>query len=339
MKQGYGKISLGGSDNNYAEQLQKISDKSMYNIIRAYYSVFLYGMLNSNGDIAEGYFSIGNYGESGRAHFKENNQSHEINIADEINALYQSNGINAIKPLTFNTSWTGNKSVQFSITAQTKTAPTVKITSVEGNSLFEHIVIKWNSTMQEKFTITATKGNSVKTYSGAKETFYSIDASDFLWLESPVEGSLKISLKVEFTNNKALSESAWASDDVNVSLKDTRPKLTELKAINNVITFKGKNLDNISAKIRIYNKSLNNAFVGVFNLSKNDIDNFKFEIPEDVVLYNGEHEVLLSIEKEIGSSIFEDKMNTTMIITNRPYVQINSLEPSNVSRNYEKKYG
>lgn len=333
MKQGIGKIHLSGSDNTYDSKIQVLSDNSKFKITSAIYSVYLYNM--SSGDKAEGRFNIGNY-QSPRITFRKGLTSFEHTITNEINNFYKNSGINAIKPLSFDTNWFSGKSVQFVLLAETKTAPTVQITGVDGDSVFGNIVVKWNSTMQEKFTITATKGNTTKTYSGTIETTYSINATDFIISEGMSDGNVKISLKIEFTNNNTLSENAWASEETSVNLKDTSPKLTELKAVNNVITFKGKNLDGISASVQINNKDLNNALVGKFNLSKNEVDNQKFEIPSSTILYDGEHVILFEVKKIIAGTVFSPKMTTTMLVTNKPYIKINSLEPSGVLRNYEK---
>nr|DAN04156.1 MAG TPA: hypothetical protein [Caudoviricetes sp.] len=333
MKQGYGKVYLNGNSNNYDSMLQRISDKSLFKITLAIYRVQLYSM--SGGDKAEGRINVGEY-QSPRITFRAGLSSFEHSINREIDNLYQSGGINAIKPFTFATNWSGDKALQFTLSAETNTAPTVKITGVEGSSVFENIVLKWNSTMQDKFTITAIKGNTTKTYTGTTETSYTINATDFIATEGIAEGSVKISLKIEYTNNNTLSENSWASEDTSVSLKSTNPQLTELTAINGLLTWKGTNLAGSTAKVELYNIDLNNMKVADFEIPSSELPNNKYFIPGTITLYDGNHLVTMTVSKVINGITYSSQLSTNMQLTNRPYVKINSLEPENVARNYEK---
>ena len=333
MKQGYGKVYLNGNSNNYDSMLQRISDKSLFKITLAIYRVQLYSM--SGGDKAEGRINVGEY-QSPRITFRAGLSSFEHSINREIDNLYQSGGINAIKPFTFATNWSGDKALQFTLSAETNTAPTVKITGVEGSSVFENIVLKWNSTMQDKFTITAIKGNTTKTYTGTTETSYTINATDFIATEGIAEGSVKISLKIEYTNNNTLSENSWASEDTSVSLKSTNPQLTELTAINDLLTWKGTNLAGSTAKVELYNIDLNNTKVADFEIPSTELPNNKYFIPGNITLYDGNHLVKMIVSKVINGITYSSQLSTNMQLTNRPYVKVNSLEPANVPRNYEK---
>lgn len=333
MKQGYGKVYLNGNSNNYDSMLQRISDKSLFKITLAIYRVQLYSM--SGGDKAEGRINVGEY-QSPRITFRAGLSSFEHSINREIDNLYQSGGINAIKPFTFATNWSGDKALQFTLSAETNTAPTVKITGVEGSSVFENIVLKWNSTMQDKFTITAIKGNTTKMYTGTTETSYTINATDFIATEGIAEGSVKISLKIEYTNNNTLSENSWASEDTSVSLKSTNPQLTELTAINGLLTWKGTNLAGSTAKVELYNIDLNNMKVADFEIPSSELPNNKYFIPGTITLYDGNHLVTMTVSKVINGITYSSQLSTNMQLTNRPYVKINSLEPENVARNYEK---
>lgn len=333
MQQGYGKINLIGNDNNYDIKLQAISDNTQFNITYARYYIYLYNM--KSGQKAEGRFNIGGY-SSPKINFRAGLSSFEHIITNEISNLYQNGGINAIKPLTFNTNWSDTKSLEFSVIAEIKTAPTVKITAVEGNSIFNNIVLKWNSTMQDKFTITAIKGNTTKTYTGTTETSYTINATDFIATEGIAEGSVKISLKIEYTNNNTLSENSWASEDTSVSLKSTNPQLTELTAINGLLTWKGTNLAGSTAKVELYNIDLNNTKVADFEIPSTELPNNKYFIPGNITLYDGNHLVKMIVSKVINGITYSSQLSTNMQLTNRPYVKVNSLEPANVPRNYEK---
>nr|DAY22810.1 MAG TPA: hypothetical protein [Caudoviricetes sp.] len=333
MKQGYGKVYLNGNSNNYDSMLQRISDKSLFKITLAIYRVQLYSM--SGGDKAEGRINVGEY-QSPRITFRAGLSSFEHSINREIDNLYQSGGINAIKPFTFATNWSGDKALQFTLSAETNTAPTVKITGVEGSSVFENIVLKWNSTMQDKFTITAIKGNTTKTYTGTTETSYTINATDFIATEGIAEGSVKISLKIEYTNNNTLSENSWASEDTSVSLKSTNPQLTELTAINGLLTWKGTNLAGSTAKVELYNIDLNNTKVADFEIPSTELPNNKYFIPGNITLYDGNHLVKMIVSKVINGITYSSQLSTNMQLTNIPYVKVNSLEPANVPRNYEK---
>ena len=333
MKQGYGKVYLNGNSNNYDSMLQRISDKSLFKITLAIYRVQLYSM--SGGDKAEGRINVGEY-QSPRITFRAGLSSFEHSINREIDNLYQSGGINAIKPFTFTTNWSGDKALQFTLSAETNTAPTVKITGVEGSSVFENIVLKWNSTMQDKFTITAIKGNTTKTYTGTTETSYTINATDFIATEGIAEGNVKISLKIEYTNNNTLSENSWASEDTSVSLKSTNPQLTELTAINGLLTWKGTNLAGSTAKVELYNIDLNNTKVADFEIPSTELTNNKYFIPGTITLYDGNHLVKMIVSKVINGITYSSQLSTNMQLTNRPYVKVNSLEPANVPRNYEK---
>lgn len=333
MQQGFGKINLSGNDNNYDSKLQAISDNTQFNITYARYYIYLYNM--KSGQKAEGNFNIGNY-RSPKIYFRYGLSSYEHIITYDINNLYQNGGINAIKPLTFSTNWSDTKSLEFSVIAEIKTAPTVKITAVEGNSIFNNIVLKWNSTMQDKFTITATKGNTTKTYSGTTETLYTINATDFIATEGIAEGNVKISLKIEYTKNNTLSENSWASEDTSVSLKSTNPQLTELTAINGLLTWKGTNLAGSTAKVELYNIDLNNTKVADFEIPSAELSNNKYFIPGTITLYDGNHLVKMIVSKVINRITYSSQLSTNMQLTNRPYVKVNSLEPANVPRNYEK---
>nr|DAU88238.1 MAG TPA: hypothetical protein [Caudoviricetes sp.] len=333
MKQGFGKISLNGNNNNYDSKLQAINDNTQFNITYARYYIYLYNM--KNGQKAEGNFNVGSY-SSPKIYFRYGLSSYEHIITYDINNLYQNGGINAIKPLTFSTNWSDTKSLEFSVIAEIKTAPTVKITAVEGNSIFNNIVLKWNSTMQDKFTITAIKGNTTKTYSGTTETSYTINATDFIATEGIAEGSVKISLKIEYTNNNTLSENSWASEDTSVSLKSTNPQLTELTAINGLLTWKGTNLAGSTAKVELYNIDLNNTKVADFEIPSAELPNNKYFIPGTITLYDGNHLVKMIVSKVINGITYSSQLSTNMQLTNRPYVKVNSLEPANVPRNYEK---
>nr|DAW69012.1 MAG TPA: hypothetical protein [Caudoviricetes sp.] len=333
MKQGYGKVYLNGNSSNYDSMLQRISDKSLFKITLAIYRVQLYSM--SGGDKAEGRINVGEY-QSPRITFWVGLSSFEHSINREIDNLYQSGGINAIKPFSFATNWSGDKALQFTLSAETNTAPTVKITGVEGSSVFEKIVLKWASTMQDKFTITATKGNTTKTYTGTTETSYTINATDFIATEGIAEGSVKISLKIEYTNNNTLSENSWASEDTSVSLKSTNPQLTELTAINGLLTWKGTNLAGSTAKVELYNIDLNNTKVADFEIPSAELSNNKYFIPGTITLYDGNHLVKMIVSKVINGITYSSQLSTNMQLTNRPYVKVNSLEPANVPRNYEK---
>lgn len=333
MKQGYGKVYLNGNSSNYDSMLQRISDKSLFKITLAIYRVQLYSM--SGGDKAEGRINVGEY-QSPRITFRVGLSSFEHSINREIDNLYQSGGINAIKPFSFATNWSGDKALQFTLSAETNTAPTVKITGVEGSSVFEKIVLKWASTMQDKFTITATKGNTTKTYTGTTETSYTINATDFIATEGIAEGSVKISLKIEYTNNNTLSENSWASEDTSVSLKSTNPQLTELTAINGLLTWKGTNLAGSTAKVELYNIDLNNTKVADFEIPSAELPNNKYFIPGTITLYDGNHLVKMIVSKVINRITYSSQLSTKMQLTNRPYVKVNSLEPANVPRNYEK---
>nr|DAK86834.1 MAG TPA: hypothetical protein [Caudoviricetes sp.] len=333
MKQGYGKVYLNGNISNYDSMLQRISDKSLFKITLAIYRVQLYSM--SGGDKAEGRINVGEY-QSPRITFRVGLSSFEHSINREIDNLYQSGGINAIKPFSFATNWSGDKALQFTLSAETNTAPTVKITGVEGSSVFEKIVLKWASTMQDKFTITATKGNTTKTYTGTTETSYTINATDFIATEGIAEASVKISLKIEYTNNNTLSENSWASEDTSVSLKSTNPQLTELTAINGLLTWKGTNLAGSTAKVELYNIDLNNTKVADFEIPSAELSNNKYFIPGTITLYDGNHLVKMIVSKVINRITYSSQLSTNMQLTNRPYVKVNSLEPANVPRNYEK---
>lgn len=333
MKQGYGKVYLNGNSSNYDSMLQRISDKSLFKITLAIYRVQLYSM--SGGDKAEGRINVGEY-QSPRITFRVGLSSFEHSINREIDNLYQSGGINAIKPFSFATNWSGDKALQFTLSAETNTAPTVKITGVEGSSVFEKIVLKWASTMQDKFTITVTKGNTTKTYTGTTETSYTINATDFIATEGIAEGSVKISLKIEYTNNNTLSENSWASEDTSVSLKSTNPQLTELTAINGLLTWKGTNLAGSTAKVELYNIDLNNTKVADFEIPSAELSNNKYFIPGTITLYDGNHLVKMIVSKVINRITYSSQLSTNMQLTNRPYVKVNSLEPANVPRNYEK---
>lgn len=333
MKQGYGKVYLNGNSNNYDSMLQRISDKSLFKITLAIYRVQLYSM--SGGDKAEGRINVGEY-QSPRITFRAGLSSFEHSINREIDNLYQSGGINAIKPFTFATNWSGDKALQFTLSAEIKTAPTVKITAVEGNSIFNNIVLKWNSTMQDKFTITATKGNTTKTYSGTTETLYTINATDFIATEGIAEGNVKISLKIEYTKNNTLSENSWASEDTSVSLKNTNPQLTEFTAINGLLTWKGTNLVDSTARVELYNIDLNNMKVADFEIPSSELPNNKYFIPGTITLYDGNHLVTMTVSKVVNGVTYSSQLSTNMQLTNRPYVKVNSLEPANVPRNYEK---
>ena len=333
MQQGYGKINLIGNDNNYDIKLQAISDNTQFNITYARYYIYLYNM--KSGQKAEGRINIGGY-SSPKIYFRAGLSSFEHIITNEISNLYQNGGINAIKPLTFNTNWSDTKSLEFSVIAEIKTAPTVKITAVEGNSIFNNIVLKWNSTMQDKFTITATKGNTTKTYSGTNETSYTINAADFIATEGIAEGNVKISLKIEYTRNNTLSENSWASEDTSVSLKNTNPQLTEFTAINGLLTWKGTNLIGSTSRVEINNIDLNNRKVADFEIPSAELPNNKYFIPGTITLYDGNHLVKMIVSKVINGITYSSQLSTNMQLTNRPYVKVNSLEPKNVARNYEK---
>ena len=333
MKQGYGKVYLNGNSNNYDSMLQRISDKSLFKITLAIYRVQLYSM--SGGDKAEGRINVGEY-QSPRITFRAGLSSFEHSINREIDNLYQSGGINAIKPFTFATNWSGDKALQFTLSAETNTAPTVKITGVEGSSVFEKIVLKWASTMQDKFTITATKGNTTKTYSGTTETSYTINATDFIATEGIAEGSVKISLKIEYTNNNTLSENSWASEDTSINLKNTNPQLTEFTATNGLLTWKGTNLAGSTARVELYNIDLNNMKVADFEIPSSELPNNKYFIPGTITLYDGNHLVTMTVSKVVNGVTYSSHLSTNMQLTNRPYVKVNSLEPANVPRNYEK---
>ena len=333
MQQGYGKINLIGNDNNYDIKLQAISDNTQFNITYARYYIYLYNM--KSGQKAEGRFNIGGY-SSPKIYFRAGLSSFEHIITNEISNLYQNGGINAIKPLTFNTNWSDTKSLEFSVIAETNTAPTVKITGVEGSSVFENIVLKWNSTMQDKFTITAIKGNTTKTYSGTNETSYTINAADFIATEGIAEGNVKISLKIEYTKNNTLSENSWASEDTSVSLKNTNPQLTEFTAINGLLTWKGTNLVDSTARVELYNIDLNNMKVADFEIPSSELPNNKYFIPGTITLYDGNHLVTMTVSKVVNGVTYSSQLSTNMQLTNRPYVKVNSLEPANVPRNYEK---
>lgn len=333
MQQGYGKINLIGNDNNYDIKLQAISDNTQFNITYARYYIYLYNM--KSGQKAEGRFNIGGY-SSPKIYFRAGLSSFEHIITNEISNLYQNGGINAIKPLTFNTNWSDTKSLEFSVIAEIKTAPTVKITAVEGNSIFNNIVLKWNSTIQDKFTITATKGNTTKTYSGTTETLYTINATDFIATEGIAEGNVKISLKIEYTKNNTLSENSWASEDTSVSLKNTNPQLTEFTAINGLLTWKGTNLIGSTARVELYNIDLNNTKVADFEIPSSELPNNKYFIPDTITLYDGNHLATMTLSKVVNGVTYSSHLSTNMQLTNRPYVKVNSLEPKNVARNYEK---
>ena len=333
MQQGYGKINLIGNDNNYDIKLQAISDNTQFNITYARYYIYLYNM--KSGQKAEGRFNIGGY-SSPKIYFRAGLSSFEHIITNEISNLYQNGGINAIKPLTFNTNWSDTKSLEFSVIAEIKTAPTVKITAVEGNSIFNNIVLKWNSTMQDKFTITAIKGNTTKTYSGTNETSYTINAADFIATEGIAEGNVKISLKIEYTKNNTLSENSWASEDTSVSLKNTNPQLTEFTAKNGLLTWKGTNLVDSTARVELYNIDLNNMKVADFEIPSSELPNNKYFIPGTITLYDGNHLVTMTVSKVVNGVTYSSQLSTNMQLTNRPYVKVNSLEPANVPRNYEK---
>lgn len=333
MQQGFGKINLSGNDNNYDSKLQAISDNTQFNITYARYYIYLYNM--KSGQKAEGNFNVGSY-SSPKIYFRYGLSSYEHIITYDINNLYQNGGINAIKPLTFSTNWSDTKSLEFSVIAEIKTAPTVKITAVEGNSIFNNIVLKWSSTMQDKFTITAIKGNTTKTYRGTNETSYTINAADFIATEGITEGNVKISLKIEYTKNDTLSENSWASEDTSVSLKNTNPQLTELTAVNGLLTWKGTNLAGSTARVELYNIDLNNTKVADFEIPSNELTNNKYFIPGTITLYDGNHLVKMIVSKVINGITYSSQLSTNMQLTNRPYVKVNSLEPANVPRNYEK---
>lgn len=333
MQQGYGKINLIGNDNNYDIKLQAISDNAQFNITYARYYIYLYNM--KSGQRAEGNFNVGSY-SSPKIYFRYGLSSYEHIITYDINNLYKNGGINAIKPLTFSTNWSDTKSLEFSVIAEIKTAPTVKITAVEGNSIFNNIVLKWNSTMQDKFTITAIKGNTTKTYSGTNETSYTINAADFIATEGIAEGNVKISLKIEYTKNNTLSENSWASEDTSVSLKNTNPQLTEFTAINGLLTWKGTNLVDSTARVELYNIDLNNMKVADFEIPSSELPNNKYFIPGTITLYDGNHLVTMTVSKVVNGVTYSSQLSTNMQLTNRPYVKVNSLEPANVPRNYEK---
>ena len=288
-----------------------------------------------SGQKAEGNFNIGSY-NSPKIYFRYGLSSYEHIITYDINNLYQNGGINAIKPLTFSTNWSDTKSLEFSVIAEIKTAPTVKITAVEGNSIFNNIVLKWSSTMQDKFTITAIKGNTTKTYRGTNETSYTINAADFIATEGITEGNVKISLKIEYTKNNTLSENSWASEDTSVSLKNTNPQLTELTAVNGLLTWKGTNLVGSTARVELYNIDLNNTKVADFEIPSNELTNNKYFIPGTITLYDGNHLIKMIVSKVINGIIYSSQLSTNMQLNNRPYVKVNSLEPANVPRNYEK---
>ncbi|MBF1276267.1 MAG: hypothetical protein HXM95_04255, partial [Parvimonas micra] len=333
MQQGFGKINLSGNDNNYDSKLQAISDNTQFNITYARYYIYLYNM--KSGQKAEGNFNVGSY-SSPKIYFRYGLSSYEHIITYDINNLYQNGGINAIKPLTFSTNWSDTKSLEFSVIAGIKTAPTVKITAVEGNSIFNNIVLKWNSTMQDKFTITAIKGNTTKTYSDTNETSYTINAVDFIATEGITEGNVKISLKIEYTKNNTLSENSWASEDTSVSLKNTNPQLTELTAVNGLLTWKGTNLAGSTAKVELYNIDFNNTKAADFEIPSSELPNNKYFIPGTITLYDGNHLVKMIVSKVINGITYSSQLSTNMKLTNRPYVKVNSLEPANVPRNYEK---
>ena len=332
MKQGYGKISLGGSDSKYNAELQKISDKSLYTIEIAEYRAYLFGMLNSNGDKAEGYFSIGKYTSPKKKNFKEYDQEYIIRASNDINNYYKTYGIDGIKPLAFHTSWTQSKSVSFSIIANCTILPTLTNLTSVGNSDIEDIMVSWNSTNQDKYTITATVNDVVKYSSvGTTVTTHIISKNTFA-----VGDKVKILVKVEYTHNNTLSENAYASEEISINIIDIRPTLTEFTAINGLLSWKGTNLSGSSARVELYNIDLNNTKVADFEIPPEEFAKNKYFIPSTIALYNGNHLVRLIVSKNVQGVIYNTTTETTMAISNRPYVKINLLEPSGVLRNYEK---
>ena len=120
------------------------------------------------------------------------------------------------------------------------------------------------------------------------------------------------------------------------TLTSSEPELTEFTATNSLLSWKGTNLIGSTARVEMYNIDLNNIKVADFEIPSSEMPNNKYFIPGTIQLYDGNHLVKMSVSKVVEGVNYTSQLSTYMQITNRPYVKVNSLEPANVPRNYEK---
>ncbi|MGP1411479.1 MAG: hypothetical protein ACTTKD_06560 [Peptoanaerobacter stomatis] len=329
MKQEKGSVFIYGQNDLYDEKLESIKQKEIFDITRADYSIFFYEMQQE--DRYSFNVNIGEY-YGGHDTFTYSYSIKEYKIASEINEIYKRRGIDGIKPYEVGTGYSKGKSIKFEILAKCNVLPTITNLKNTGNADIQDITVSWNSTNQDKYTITATVNEEIKyTSSGTNATTHVIPKNTFV-----VGDKVKIFIKTEYSNNNKLTTNATASEEISMNITDIRPTLIELKAINNTLSWKGNNLSEATAKVELYNIDLNNIKVADIEIPQADFKESKYIIPPAIKLYNANHLVRLTVSKSIQEVVYNSSLDAYMQVSNRPYVKINSLEPCDVMKNYEK---
>ena len=227
-----------------------------------------------------------------------------------------------VKPTAINTDMLSPKNIQLSST-----------------DIRQDIVVTWKNEEQSRCEISITQGDEEK-------------FSKILNLENEIiipKNTLNkgnISIKFIVSKFNIFTDRDGQSYDVNylskpyefkTTLTSSEPELTEFTAINSLLNWKGANLQGSQARVEIYNLDLNNTKVADFSIPTEEFAKNKYFIPEKITLYNGNHFVKLFVNKVIDDLNYTTEMQTNMSILNRPYVKVNSLEPADVSRNFEKE--
>lgn len=226
-----------------------------------------------------------------------------------------------VKPTAINTDMLSPKNIQLSST-----------------DIRQDIVVTWKNEEQSRCEISIIQDDEEK-------------FSKILNLENEIiipKNTLNkgnISIKFIVSKFNIFTDRDGQSYDVNnlskpyefkTTLTSSEPELTEFTAINSLLNWKGANLQGSQARVEIYNLDLNNTKVADFEIPSSEIPNNKYFIPGTIQLYDGNHLVKMSVSKVVEGVNYTSQLSTYMQITNRPYVKVNSLEPANVPRNYEK---
>lgn len=213
-----------------------------------------------------------------------------------------------------------------------------KNVQLSSTNYLEDITVSWKNEHQTRAVISVFQNDEEKF-----KTSITTEKSIVIPAKTLEKGNISIKFKVikdniftDYGNDTFFVSHGNKPYEFRTTLTTTEPTLTELTAINGLLTWKGTNLAGSTAKVELYNIDLNNTKVADFEIPSSELPNNKYFIPGTITLYDGNHLVKMIVSKVINGITYSSQLSTNMQLTNRPYVKVNSLEPANVPRNYEK---
>lgn len=325
MEQVKGIINLIGSPLSYSENLEKIRDNKIFNIIDNRFNVFIYGLTSE--DYTRMHFYTLNVGNKSYSEIMNKGVTTQYSIYSDMNMDYKNYGIDVLRPLTYtNYNWPVEKtSIQYDIRAENTEEYTPIITGINlsNTNPFREINISWDSKLQDKYhLIIRTGGTLIYEYFGGTEKNHTIPPNKFVDKQQ-----IEIGIKVEYTHFNTLTSNGYAIEKINTTLNKVLPTISNFKPSSG-------NLNALAPIIISWESTLQTSYTLQVYSDNKIIKTYSgttertLTIPENT-LFNGNISFKLTISD--GYSNISNEVYYT--ISNNPKVQILGLEPNNVIKN------